>query len=189
MKTLKFLALAIFLITFIPISASAFNLELYCLYGLQNINNVDIKNIYGNGKIFSPGIWLDFWKGLSIGAGYEGGYSKHGYIGIYEEPTNLKMKGIDVFVGYQIKSKFFSLFIKGGYGIYYYKQYIDNPELPFKVDSKKNTFIVGGGLKLFPIKNLFIIAEVKYVPIKVKPYEEEIDLGGIRALGGLGLRF
>lgn len=188
MKVLKCFLITIFFLIIFTSSATAFNFELYCLYGIQTVNNNDIKNIYGNGRIYSPCVWLDLWKGISMGAGYEGGYSKDGHIGIYEEPTNLKMNGIDFFVGYQIKSKHFSIFVKGGYGIYYYKQYVDNPELPFKVDSKKGTFILGGGLKLFPINNLFVIAEVKYVPLKVRPFEDEIDLGGIRALGGLGLR-
>jgi len=166
----------------------AFSVDFYCLYGLRTVNNSDIKNIYGNGQVYYPTAWVDLWKGLSIGVGYEGGYSRDGHIGIYEEFTNLKIQGIEAFAGYQLNLKGISLFAKGGYGIYYYKQFIDNPELPFKINEKKGTFIVGGGFKLFPIRNLFIVAEFKYVPLKVKPVEDEIDLGGIRVLGGIGFR-
>ena len=48
---------------------------------------------------------------------------------------------------------------------------------------------MGGGLKFYPLENLFVAAEVRYIPLKVKPYEYEVDLGGIRYLAGLGFRF
>ncbi|MBP6059300.1 MAG: hypothetical protein KA522_00840 [Candidatus Saccharicenans sp.] len=176
------------LIIFLPGLTYAFNIELYCLYGWRAVNNADIKSIYGNGQVYFPAALVDLWKGFILGVGYEGGYSRDGHIGIYEEFTNLKIEGIEAFAGYQLNLKVISIYARGGYGIYSYKQFIDNPEIPFKIDEKKGAFVVAGGLKLFPVRNLFIIAELKYVPLKVKPIEEEIDLGGLRVLGGLGLR-
>jgi len=59
----------------------------------------------------------------------------------------------------------------------------------YKVDHKKSTVIIGGGLKFYLIKNLFLAGEVKFVPLKVKPFEEEVDLGGMRYLAGIGFTF
>jgi len=36
------------------------------------------------------------------------------------------------------------------------------------------------GLKIYPVKYLFISGEFKYIPLEVKPFEEVVDLGGIR---------
>jgi len=57
------------------------------------------------------------------------------------------------------------------------------------VDATKSTFFVAGGLKIYPMKNVYISAEVKYVPLKVKPIDDEVDLGGLRLMGGLGFTF
>jgi hypothetical protein len=59
-------------------------------------------------------------------------------------------------------------------------------------DKTKSTFFVAGGLKVYPmknLKNLYLSAELKYVPLKVKPYEDEVDLGGLRLMGGVGFSF
>ena len=38
-------------------------------------------------------------------------------------------------------------------------------------------------------EGLYLSGEVKYVPLKVKPFDEEVDLGGLRYLLGLGYAF
>jgi opacity protein-like surface antigen len=122
-----------------------------------------------------------------LGAGYEGGYSKAGKIGIYQEPSTLKVNGFEVYIGYALKIGSFSPYIKIGCGSYSYKQTIDSPYLSdFRVDGNKSTFSGSGGIKFYPIKNIFLAIEVRYVPLKVKPLEEEVDLGGMRFLGGVG---
>jgi len=39
------------------------------------------------------------------------------------------------------------------------------------------------------VENFFLAGEVKYIPLKVKPYEDEVDLSGIRCSGGIGYTF
>jgi len=183
-----FLALVLFIIL-LPNIQHALSLDVYCIYGLRTVNDSDIKNVYGNGQVYYPAISADIWSGLILGLGYEGGYSRDGYIGIYEEFTNLKIAGVEVFTGYQLDLKKIAIYAKVGYGFYRYKQHIDNPELPYRIDEKKSTVVFGGGLKIFLYRKVFLISEIKYVPMKVKPVEDMVDLGGIRCLGGIGLRF
>ncbi|GAI56629.1 unnamed protein product, partial [marine sediment metagenome] len=50
-------------------------------------------------------------------------------------------------------------------------------------------YVVGTGLNIYLIKGFFFIAEVKHVPLKVKPFDIEKDLSGLRYLLGLGFEF
>jgi hypothetical protein len=60
-----------------------------------------------------------------------------------------------------------------------------------KVDETKSAMTVGGGLRFYPLgeRGLFLSGEFKYVPLKVQPYDIEVDLGGFRLLGGVGYSF
>jgi hypothetical protein len=49
---------------------------------------------------------------------------------------------------------------------------------------------MGGGLSFFLLSNsLCLNAEFKHVPLKVKPFDIEVDLSGIRFMVGIGYRF
>jgi hypothetical protein len=49
--------------------------------------------------------------------------------------------------------------------------------------------LAAAGLKFYPWKFIFLSAEAKFVALKVKPYDQSVDLGGWRLLGGLGIAF
>jgi len=51
------------------------------------------------------------------------------------------------------------------------------------------TFSISGGIKFYPQKNVFLAVEFKYIPLKVQPYDVEVDLSGMRILGGIGFSF
>jgi opacity protein-like surface antigen len=166
---------------------SSFHLEIGGFYGTRQVVDSDIKNVYGNGMIYFPFLAVT-WKGITLGAGYEGGYSKTGKIGLYQEATTLKVNGFEVYVGYALRIKSLAPYFKVGYGSYSYKQTIDSPYLAdFRVDGTKSTFTGSAGIKFYPIKNLFLAIEARYVPLKVKPLDEEVDLGGLRLEGGIGI--
>jgi hypothetical protein len=38
-------------------------------------------------------------------------------------------------------------------------------------------------------RGLYLSAEVKSVPLKVRPFDINVDLGGIRILAGIGYQF
>ena len=159
-------------------------------FGIRTANDSQIRDTYRNGIFFFPYLAFNFWRGLFVGAGYEGGFSRKAIIGLYEESSSLKVSGIEFFIGYELKIKFFSPYLRIGYGSFAYKQTIDSPYVKeYKVDAKKSTLTLDGGIKLYPVKYLFLAAEVKYLPLKVKPYEEEVDLGGLRYGGRVGFTF
>jgi opacity protein-like surface antigen len=171
-------------------SAARIRFEAGFFFGARTVHDSDIKSVYGNGTAYYPYIAAEVRRGLMVGAGYEGGYARDGRIGLYREPTTLTVTGIEAFVGYAFRTGIASPYLKAGLGSYSYRQTIDSVYLQeFRVDHKKGTWSLAGGLKLFPIERAFLALEVKYVPLKVRPFEDEVDLGGWRCQGGIGFRF
>jgi len=159
--------------------------------GLSTVNDSEIKDVYGQGMCLFPYLAINPWKGVIAGAGYEFGYSKSGHIGVYEEDTTLKVSGVEVFAGYQYPVGFMTPYALVGLGFFSYKQTVASPAAQ-KVDTSKMTFFFAAGAKASPLKGLpglFINLEVKYVPLLVKPYDESVDLGGIRLTLGAGYSF
>ena len=172
------------------LARAAIRIEIGALGGTRTVNNADIKTVYGNGMVYYPYLAVHAWKGLFVGAGYEGGYSRKGTIGIYEEPTTLRVLGLEGFVGFELKFGTVSPFIKVGYARYSYRQTIDSPFIGDRAaKGNKMTPTIGGGLKLSLSGALFVAGEVRFVPLKVTPFEDEVDLGGMRYTAGLGLIF
>jgi len=186
----KILILALFPLFCLRPGVAGVKFEAGFFYGARTVRDPDIKTVYGNGTAYFPYVAAEVWKGLFLGAGYEGGYSRDGRIGLYQEPTTLKATGFEVFVGYAFKIGIASPYLKAGFGSYSYKQTIDSPYLQeFRVDHKKSAWTLAGGIKLFPIDKAFLAVELKYVPLKVRPFEDDVDLGGWRYQGGIGFRF
>jgi len=48
---------------------------------------------------------------------------------------------------------------------------------------------LAAGTRFYATRGLFLAAEIKYVPLKVKPLTEEVDLGGMRLALGIGYTF
>jgi opacity protein-like surface antigen len=181
-----------FIICFLllPVAVYAIDFSFGFQGGLRTVSGPEIKDVYGNGTCFFPYAAVNVFKGFTIGAGYELGYSRSGKIGLYEEATTLTVTGIQAFVGYQYSVSMVTPYVFVGFGSFSYKQTVvsDNPAVQ-PVDATQSTFFVAGGVKIYPMKNIYISAEVKYVPLKVKPYDDEVDLGGLRLMGGLGFTF
>jgi hypothetical protein len=159
--------------------------------GLRTVNSSDIKDVYGNGTCCFPYVALNPWRGLIVGAGYEFGYSRSGKIGIYEEDTTLEVSGFEVFAGYQFPLEWMTPYVLAGYGSFSYKQTVDSPAAK-DVNATHGTLFFAGGARFHPlkgIKGLFLSGELKIVPLKVQPYDEEVDLGGMRLTIGLGCTF
>jgi len=184
--------LAISAVLLLPASAfsSAFTFQAGALYGLRKVNDAKIKAAYKEGEVYYPFLEVQAWKGLSLGIGYEGGYGGTALLGAYNSRAELSVTGLEFLAGYECRIKRFGFFAKTGYGLYFYKQTVeDDFAKGFPVDHSQSTILFKGGLKIYPGKFLFLAFEVKYVPLKVKPYGEEVDLGGMRYLVGLGASF
>ncbi len=168
----------------------AIHLEIGILGGTRTVNSADIKAVYGNGTVFYPYLAVNPWKGLFVGAGYEGGYSRKGTIGIFEERTTLRVAGVEAFAGYQIQAGNVSPYIKIGCARYSYEQTIESPHIGDQAaDASKWAPTFGGGLKIAVSGALFLGGEIRFVPLTVKPFEDEVDLGGMRYTAGFGLKF
>ncbi|UCF57930.1 MAG: hypothetical protein JSW15_05635 [Deltaproteobacteria bacterium] len=159
-------------------------------FGLRTVADSQIRDVYGNGTVYFPYLRASLWKGLSVGAGYEGGYSRDGKIGLYQEETTLKVSGWEVFVSYDFRVERLTPYVLLGYGSYSYEQTINSEYLAgYKVDSRKSSVVAAAGVRLHAIGGLFLGVEAKYVPLKVKPYEEEVDLSGLRFSAAIGYSF
>jgi opacity protein-like surface antigen len=179
------------MIIVLPVLAQAINIFGGVQGGLRTVNDSQIKSVYGQGICLFPYLAVNPWKGVIAGAGYEFGYSKSGHIGVYEEDTTLKVSGVEVFAGYQYPLGIITPYALLGLGSFSYKQTVASPAAQ-KVDTSKMTFFFAAGAKACPFKGLpglFFNLEVKYVPLSVKPYDESVDLGGVRLTLGAGYSF
>jgi hypothetical protein len=183
------LILSISLLTAYSTAGNKPTVSLGLSYGFRTINNTDLKNVYGNGTNFYPTLTLN-WKGLILGLGYEGGFKRNGTIGLYEEAASLSVSGPEFFLGYELNLGFVAPYLKAGYGLYSYSQKISSQYLnDYPVSGSQGGIMFGGGLKIFPTKMLFILVEARYSQVKVKPYDVEVDVGGMKINGGLGIKF
>jgi hypothetical protein len=159
-------------------------------YGPQKIQDAKMRAVYGETNVFLPSFEVQFWKGLTVGAEYEFGYDRSGKIGMNELASSFRMEGWDAYLGYEQRLGEFALLAKIGLGRFSYKQTIPGLDVSgTKVDGVKTTVTFAAGAKFYPAKFLFLTAAVRYVPLKVKPLEAEVDLGGIRYMAGMGLAF
>jgi len=180
----KLLILPILLLAFI--SLPALDLDLGLQLGLRTASGA-IQDAYGSGTAIFPSLKLNVWKGLGIGLGYELGYKKEAKIGIYEEDSTLKVGGFEAFATYEFVKGKLAPYARIGIGSYAYSQDIVS-EHAQSVDDSKVAFSIGAGVK-YLLNKLFLSAELRYVPLKVKPLTEEVDLSGLRLLAGIGYRF
>jgi len=180
----KLLILSILLLAFV--SLPALDLDLGLQLGLRTASGA-IQDTYGSGMVFFPSLKLNVWKGLGIGLGYELGYKKEAKLGIYEENSTLKVGGFEAFAAYEFTKGNLAPYARLGIGSYAYSQDIESP-IAKDVDDNKVAVSIGAGVK-YLLNKLFLSAELKYVLLKVKPLDVEVDLSGLRLLAGIGYRF
>ncbi len=171
-------------------SAAQFTLGLNA--GYRYLNDNFLGEIYGDGYIFEPYIRYSpsYWIDLELS--YEGGYKKSAPIGLFEEDSTLSINGLQLAGIMQVpilRIRNLRTYFKAGIAYYFYKQDIDSEFVRRKVDHGKWTTIIGGGLSFQLFRGLFLSSEVKSVPLRVKPFEINVDLGGIRILFGIGYQF
>lgn len=174
------------LVLILTSAAAAIDFEVGVKFGLRTVSDSAVSAIYKSGTVFFPYAAVNLWKGFTIGAGYEGGYSATGPIGIFQEDSTLKVSGFEVFAAYQYELGKFVPYASVGFGSYTYSQTIDSPYATETINASKTTFVVAGGAKYYLMNGLFLGVEVKYVPLKVTPLADTVDLGGMRLTIGVG---
>lgn len=183
---MKKILLSLLLIALLSWTLAAVDLDLGLFFGTRSVNDDQVRDVYGGGTAFFPCVSVVFYKGLFAGLGYEFGYDRDGKIGLYDEDASLKVSGPEVFAGYRFDLGKISPYLKLGVGNYAYKQTVSGVA---RVDDKKSSLTLAGGARYYPAKGLYLAAEIKYAPLKVKPFDIEVDLGGLRLAAGIGYTF
>lgn len=184
---MKKLSISFLLILFFVQLSHATEINLGLNLGYRQLKDPDLNETYGDGFVYNPYIIyfpLDMY-GLEISC--EGGYKKDAPIGLFQEDSTLSVGGLQLCGIFRYRVWHLVPYFKFGLGYFSYKQDIESEFVRLKVDHHKWTTVVGGGVNLKLSKSLFIVAELKYVPLKVKPFGIRVDLGGMRYLIGLGL--
>ena len=172
-----------------PSLRAGIGLRVGAWYGPQLVNDAKINDVYGKTQalVVLPYLEARFGAGWTLGAGYELGYDRSGVIGPYDYAARLRMSGINILAGYEFRAKSLAVFVQAGLGRYAYQQTLDNPNVTdMPVDGRKTTVLAAAGIKVYPANAVYLALEARYVPLKVKPYEATVDLGGWRLAVGAG---
>jgi len=181
--------LAAFLLAWTGVS-SARDWEADLTGGYRTIKDSSLRRIYGNGFVFTPCLSLAVSKSLRVGAEYEFGYAKNATIGLFEDPSTLKVGGGHLFLQYGERSGRFRPFLKMGVGLYAYQFDVQIPSQPaLRVAETDVSFFFGAGMRAAITKRLIATSELKYAALWVDSYDDQVDLGGIRLLLGIGYEF
>ncbi|MCX6566346.1 MAG: outer membrane beta-barrel protein [Candidatus Aminicenantes bacterium] len=158
--------------------------------GYRTIKDESLRRIYGNGFVYTPYLSLAVSKTLRVGAEYEFGYVKNAKIGLFEDPSTLKVRGGHLFLQYGERSGRFQPFFKVGLGLYAFQFDVEIPSRPaLRVADTDVSFYFGAGLRIAVTKHLIGTTELKYAALWVDSYDDQVDLGGIRILLGIGYGF
>jgi len=160
--------------------------------GYRYLDDPTLGEIYGDGYVYEPYIRYSLSYSFGLELSYEGGYKKSAPIGLFEEDSTLSVTGFQLAGIVRVpflRIRNVSTYFKLGIGYYFYKQDIDSEFIRRQVDHNKWTTVIGGGMSINLFRGLFLTAEVKSIPLRVKPFEINVDLGGIRILFGIGYQF
>jgi hypothetical protein len=160
--------------------------------GYRYLDDLTLGEIYGDGYVYEPYIRYSFERSLSLELSYEGGYKRSGPVGLFQEDSTLSVTGLQLagIVPVPIlRIRNLTTYFKIGIAYYFYKQDIDSEFVRQKVDHTKWTTVIGGGMSLHLFRGLFLTAEVKSIPLRVKPFGIDVNLSGIRILFGICYQF
>ena len=188
-RTFPKLVLLFFLSMIFTQTSHATQFSLGINYGFRHVEDGVIQSTYGNGTVYVPYLRLTPLRNIGIEVAYEGGYSKSGIVGIYEENSTLSVTGWEFSGILYLPIRPLRGYIKFGMAYYSYKQDIESEFIRNTVDNTKWTNVFGAGVSLTLTRGLYLSAEVKTIPLRVIPFDREADLSGVRVVGGIGYSF
>jgi opacity protein-like surface antigen len=180
------LALAL-TVCFLAVPARALTFEAGLVGALRTVQSSRIRDVYGNGIVAAPYIAARVAGRLCLALGCELGYDRSGTIGLYDEATDLSIGGWDAFLRWDATTgRRLTPYLKAGLGRFRYEQTIESAvPLTNRARGSKTAPLAGAGVRIGLGGRLSGLVEVLYVPLKVRPFDVEVDLGGWRL--GLGL--
>jgi len=186
---MKKLIILLFFITFLFQFTQAAGFGAGINAGILKFKKEDTKDLYGSKFIYTPYLKLIIHRGLALELSYEAGY-KNKVLNIYdEEESTLKITGINICAVYRFPIIKIIPYLKVGYARYNFKQEIENNISNYRLEDHKSTIIVGGGVNLGLLGGFYLNAEITYTPLKIKPFDQEMDFKGMRFLAGVGWQF
>lgn len=169
------------------VAAQAQSLEVDVIGGYRTLKDSILRGIYGNGYVVTPTLSLAVSKTLRIGAEYETGFVRDAEIGMFDDPSTLKVRGGHLFLQYGQRKHRIQPYLKVGIGLFTYQFDVKRGDLPaLDVKNDDVSFFIAGGMRFVILKNVFAVSELKYGALWVDSYDDKVDLGGLRLLVGIG---
>lgn len=186
---MKKLIVLLFIISFSFQFSQAAGLGAGINAGILKFKKEDTKNLYTSKFIYNPYLKLIIHRGLAIELSYEAGYNKK-ILNITDgEDSTLKITGINICAVYRFPIIKIIPYLKVGYARYNFKQDIESNTAHYQLEDHKSTIIIGGGVNLGLLAGFYLNAEITYTPLKIKPFDQEMDYKGMRFLAGVGWQF
>ena len=158
------------------------------LWGTRGLKNADLKAVFGTGTAFTPYASLRVFTGGSIGISYETGYSRQAPVGLFSDLFHLQVSVAEIFFRQEWQAGAVAPYIKIGPGLAFYKITIDSPFLKaYNAHGSDIAFSIAAGAKLRLGKRIFLSGEIKYGVLWLDPFDDKVDLGGVRAQAGIGI--
>jgi len=171
-------------------AAEAMTLQAQLTYGSRKIRDDRIRSVFGETSVVGFSLQAHLGKHLFAGFGVEHAVRMNGVIGAYLNPAEFQLRGLDLFGGLEYGTKVVAFSVKAGLGIYAYRLTVQNNPFTaaYPVDRIDPGGMAAASLKIFPVSMIFLVGEAKYVYLRVKPYEDRVDLSGLRLSAGIGIR-
>jgi hypothetical protein len=168
-------------------SAWGYRGEIGFLYGVRTLKDANLRGVFGSGVVAVPTLAVRVSPTGSIGISYEAAYKREARVGLFGDLFSLSVSGFEIFYRQEWPAGRFTPYLKVGPGVSLYKIHIDSPFLTaYNVKGNDVSFAMALGVNARISKRLFLSAEVKYGVLWVDPFDDRVDLGGFRAVAGLG---
>jgi hypothetical protein len=178
---------AVLLLLALAASARGFQGEIGLLYGIRTLKNADLRGVFASGTVAIPTLAVRVSPSASLGLAYETGYKREARVGLFGDLFSLSVSGWELFYRQEWKAGRLTPYLKIGPGLALYKIHIDSPFLTaYNAKGSDVTFAMALGLNARVAKHLFLTTEFKYGVLWVDPFDDRVDLGGFRAVAGLG---
>ncbi|MCX6560439.1 MAG: hypothetical protein NTZ26_07975 [Candidatus Aminicenantes bacterium] len=168
-------------------SAWGFRGEIGLLYGVRTLKDANLRGVFGSGVVAVPTITFRVSPTGSVGLSYEAAYKREARVGLFGDLFSLSVSGFELFYRQEWPTGRLTPYLKIGPGVSMYKIHIDSPFLTaYNVKGNDISFSMALGLNARIMKRVFLSAEIKYGVLWVDPFDDRVDLGGFRAVAGLG---
>ena len=167
--------------------AQALTLKFGGSLGYRTVSDSLVKDIYKSGGIQAGG-----FVGLGLGQMIElraeiGTFKLDGTMLGSDEKLTLSLMPVTAGVRFQFLNKALRPYLGAGAAFVKYEE--KYPERIGNVADSSSGFYAEGGLYLHAGRRLFFDVNVRYLSAKADALDSKVDLGGIRAGLGFGLRF